>query len=298
MDNFIVVEVGSTVTKAYQYLEGNIITHPAKTITFKANFQNGKLKSSDVKTLIDYVCGLKKITSKVFVYGTSIFRSLDEKEQANFLKSFKEKTGLIFNVVSAEQEALYTVSGVILDNDYTGRLAIVICGGGSTEIVVVENKKIIEKHFNNFGAISVNEKFKNINEFKTKVNLNKVYKFCEDNLEDVVNKCDVVVTAGGDTRYCQECMASAYLTKNALYYDAHQPHMIKVCDFEKANKAFILKQDINVYKNFTVYRDDWWNCARSYNSCLLAAARKVGAKYEIPTRINMCVGIINELKNK
>lgn len=298
MNNFIVIEVGSTVTKVYQYLNGEIITHPSKTIGFKPHLKNGKLDANDVKTLIDYCLELKKITDKIFVYGTSIFRVLEEKEKTKFLKNFELKTGLQFNIVTAEQEALYTVSGVTLSNDYTGRLAVMIGGGGSVEVIVVENKKIIEKHLNNFGSVNINEKFKNINDLHPKLKVEDIYKFCDKNIANVENKCEILVTSGGDTKYCQESMASEYLVPNTFYSDPHQPHMIKVSDYLKANKKFILKQNINVYKKFSVYQNDWWNYARSYNCCIACAAKKVGAVYEIPSKINMCLGIINELKEK
>lgn len=298
MKNFIVVEVGSTVTKTYQYLDGQIIALPSKTILFKPHFKDGKLNSEDVKSLTSHICALKEKTSKIFVYGTSIFRKLDKTESTLFFKTFKEATGLKFNVVTAEQEALYTVSGVTLGNDYKGRLAVMICGGGSIEVMVIENKKVIEKHFNNFGVVDIREKFKNINDFKPHISTKEIIAYCEANIANIENKCDILVTAGGDTKYCQETIAWEFLKPNKFYDDPLQPHMIKIEDYNKANKKFVTKQDISVFKKFTVYQDDWWDFSRGYNCCISAIAKKVGAKYEIPSRINMCIGIINELKSK
>lgn len=297
MNNFIVVEVGSTVTKAYQYIDGEIIALPSKTIRFKSNFKDGKLNNNDINMLTKLLCQLKETTENVFVYGTSIFRKLDKVESKRFLTAFKKKTNLTFNIVSAEQEALYTVSGAILGNDYKGRLAVMVCGGGSIELMIVENKEIIEKHFYSFGAADVLEKFANINDYKPNITIKEIEDFCDANISDVENKADILVTTGGDTKYCQESMASEYLMTNTFYSDKLQPHMIKVKDYNKANAKFILEQDINVYKNFTVYQDAWWSYARGYNCCISAVAKKVGAKYEIPSRINMCIGIINELKS-
>lgn len=299
MENFIVVEVGSTVTKAYHYLEGETVVLPSQTIRFRTHLKDGKLNNDDINDLIKFVVALKEKTENVFVYGTSIFRNIDEKEFKRFLTVFKKQTSIKeFNVVSAEQEALYTVSGVTLGNDYTGRLAVMIGGGGSVEVMIIENKKIIEKHFNNFGAISVNEKIKDINAYKPKASLIKqINSICDAGIANIENKADILVTSGGDTKYCQECMASKYLMQNKFYKDKLQPHMIKVSDFIKANNDFILNQDINVFKNFVVYQDAWWDGARAFNSTIIAVAKKVGAKYEIPSRINMCNGIINELKN-
>lgn len=296
MNNFIVVEVGSSVTKCYHSAGDEIITLPPKTIMFKNHLKNGKLDSSDVEQLLKLVLELKDITPNVYVFGTSVFRKLADKDKKAFLTKFEQKTGVAFNIVTPEQEALYTVSGVTLGNDYTGRLAVMVGGGGSIEVVIVENKKVIEKHFNDFGAVTINQNFKNINDIKPKLSEKELASFCDKNIEDVVNKCDILVTAGGDPKYCQECMASAYLRPNAFYKDKLQPNMISVKDYLKADKDFIFKQDINVYKSFTVYQNEWWDFARGYNYCIGAVAKKVGAKYEIPTKINMCIGIIAELK--
>ena len=298
MKNFIVVEVGSSVSKAYQYIDEKIIALPSSTLMFKAHLKNGVLETKDVDDLCEFILELKQTTKNVYVYGTSVFRKLDKKEQTAFLKEFKQKTKCTFNIVSSEQEALYTVSGVTLGNNFTGRLAIMIGGGGSIEVMIVENKKVIEKHFNDFGAVTINEHFKNINEFHPRISMKKLDEFCQSHIEEVTNKCDILVTAGGDPKYCQECMASAYLSQNKFYEDNLQPHMIEVKDYMKANKDFIYKQNIDVFRSFTVYQNEWWDFARGYNLCIGAVAQKIGATYEIPTKINMCIGIINELKSK
>ena len=298
MNNFIVVEVGSTVSKCYHYLNDEIIDLPSKNIMFKAHMKNGDLDNNDVDELYSLIKSLKKITTNVHVYGTSVFRKLTEQNKTKFLEDFKKNTKLNFNIVSSKQEALFTVSGVILNNNYSGRMAIMIGGGGSIEVAVVENKKIIEMHFNDFGAVNINQKFKDINNFNPEISEDELDEFCNENIEDIENKCDILVTAGGDPKYCQECMASEFLEKNKFYVDKNQPHMITVKNYLKADRKFIFKQDINIYENFTVYQDDWWNFARGYNYCIGAVAKKVGAKYEIPTKINMCLGIISELKLK
>ena len=300
MNKFVVIEVGSTNTKSFLYDNGEVKEYPHVTIEFKSNFKKrGVLDGADVSSLCALVKGFKQHTPNIFVFGTSVFRELKEPERKAFIAEFKKKTGCEFSVVTPEQESEYTVAGVTLGNDYNGRIAVMIGGGGSTEVCIIENKKIIERHCNNFGAVTVTQKFPMINDHRPNMTFSEVEQFCLGLTHDIKNKADILVLAGGDYIGFYECAGAEFLEKNKFFADKLQPCAMTMKNIETVDRRFVCEQDIrDYYKNYPQYNAAWWDGTRGMRFCVRAVTKKCGAKYVIPTKINMCLGIINELKRK
>ena len=308
MKKFAVVEVGSTNTKSYLYdaakQDGEQVTEfPQRTFDFKVNHKKqGHFAEYDINGLCDLLNELNdKVgqAGRVFVYGTSIFREISDTELAAFTDRLKNETGAIFSTVTAEQEAEYTVKGVTLGNDYCGRIAVMIGGGGSTEVCIVENKRIIEKHCNKYGGITVLNHCPQVIDYKPNLKMGEVDDLCYKMTARIKNKTDVLVLAGGDFKFFYECAGAEYLQDNAYYKDSSQPYMLNYKDMKAIDRRFVLRQDLaDYYKNFPEYSKIWWNGARGMRFCVRAVGKRCGAKFFIPTKINMCLGIINELKNK
>ena len=141
MKKFIVVEVGSTTTKAYLY-NGKVEKLDSIVIEFKNNFKkNDKISDTDKNLLFDFINNLKNICQDIHVYGTSIFRNLDNEFRKNWLCEFYDNTNLVFNIVSSKIENEYTVYGAIAHTSYDGNIAVMIGGGGSTELSITNNGK-------------------------------------------------------------------------------------------------------------------------------------------------------------
>lgn len=58
---------------------------------------------------------MKKISEDIYVCGTSIFRTLNNREKEDFLKRFEKETGCKFDIISQEKENELTVFGTQLD---------------------------------------------------------------------------------------------------------------------------------------------------------------------------------------
>lgn len=84
--------------------------------------------------------------------------------------------------------------------------------------------------------------------------------------------------------------------KNFLYEDKNQLYLL---DFNTADKydRDILNKSLEKIKEENSDNAGWWNGARGMRFCMNAVARKLNAKYIIPTKINMIIGIANEIKN-
>jgi hypothetical protein len=60
----------------------------------------------------------------------------------------------------------------------------------------------------------------------------------------------------------------------------------------------ILNKSLGEIKKQNPDNVDWWNGARGMRFCMNAVARELRAKYIIQTRINMLIGIAEEIKNR
>lgn len=151
--NKIIVEVGSTCTKFDKFDGKNIERIKNVTIEFKKNYKTeNKLNPKDVEILIKEVNELDKDLNNIYVCGTSIFRTLEEKEKSEFLENFETNTGLKFDIITPEKENEFTVIGAT--KHVNEKVAVFVGGGGSTEISIYD-KGIKEMVNTPMGAIDI-----------------------------------------------------------------------------------------------------------------------------------------------
>lgn len=75
-----------------------------------------------------------------------------------FIRRLKDQTGIDVRILSGEEEAYYDYLGVVNSLDYRSGLIMDI-GGGSTELVWVEDRDIRERVSLPFGAINLTQRF-------------------------------------------------------------------------------------------------------------------------------------------
>ena len=109
----IIVEVGSKNTNidiCYGEETKHILSLP---IYFEENYRkNGKLAKEDIDKLVERVNILNVVYYDIHIYGTGVFRKLNEEERKSFINEFKEKTKRDFIVLSEEEEKNLREKGV------------------------------------------------------------------------------------------------------------------------------------------------------------------------------------------
>jgi len=292
-----IIEVGSTTTKAKILSEGKLLDKGRIVIPFKFNYsKEGRILESDTRNLIEFINEVKEEAKEVCVFGTSIFRKLGSEEKDEFLKTIKNETGVDFKVVSAEEERDYTVRGVIDGIDYDKKFAVVIGGGGSTEIAVIEHLEVVKKYNLDFGAVDVTESFPSLAEDKATDEIDAMIESILGRLEEIDDKVDTIVLAGGDYIYFYETLGYK-MDENFLYEDVYQPYIL---DFELMDRYDhdMLDVSLDEIRERESAQKDWWSGARGMRIAMNAIARKMDAKYIIPTKINMISGIAKMLEGE
>ena len=292
---FAVIEIGSNNTKTSVYENRNTIYESTDTIEFKKNYSvDKKINHNDLNKLCKVIENSLTYTSNIYVFGCSIFRNISDKELKEVNKLLNDKFNIEMIVVSQNEEALLTAQGCYSDIDYDGKICIFIGGGGSTEVLIVQNKEILEHKYYDFGVVDVTKKFETLKEDIPTCSFNEVYTYVDSLMGDFNNKCDLLILAGGDHLYWYN-NARYDLIENTLYKSDKQKYMIT------KEMADLYDRDIFVSSlNKVRKRSDnpvWFDGSRAMKVINNVLTDKISAKYLIPTKINMEDGLSEKILN-
>ena len=290
---FAIIEIGSNNTKTHIYQKSELIYDNNTTIEFKKNYiKENKINENDLKKLYKVIEKALEYTDSIHIYGCSIFRNLNSKELEEVNNKIISKYNLSINVVSQEDEALYTAFGCYSDIDYKGKICIFIGGGGSIEIILVNNKKIISHKYYSFGVVDITKRFASLKDDIPNCTFDEVYNYIDELIGKLNFKADVLILAGGDHLYWYN-NAKFTLLENNLYKSDKQKYMItrKMSD-EYDKKALVMALD-KIRNNSD--NPLWFDGSRAMKVITNVVSHKIDAKFIIPTKINMEDGLKNKL---
>lgn len=290
--NKIIIEVGSTNTKIDIYDGKDVKRLDELTILFKQNYkENNSISQNDINILVNKILELKKDYDDIYVCGTSIFRDLQESEKEIFLNNFFDKTGLHFNIISQEQENELTVLGAT--RFVNEKVCVFVGGGGSTEISIFD-KAIIESENTSIGVMDVMNEFPDLADDLATTPLEKVMDYIEKRLNVPNNKADILILAGGGHEVFARGSGIKY-ENNTLYEDNSATIMMDIETRKSETKRYYEAISLNDIKK-KASNPDWWFATRAMCAFVLVVAKKIGAKYIIPTNISMVYGILEQNK--
>ncbi len=167
MERYAIIDLGSNsvrmnvvhVKKDGSYI---LLDQAKEMVRLSENMGEEKtLKPEPIERTIQALKLLKKLSSAyeadhVYALATAAVRMA--VNQAYFLERVKDEVGLDFTVLTGEQEAYYDYLGVINTIDVDNCL-IVDIGGGSTELIWVENREHRAAVSLPIGSVSITENY-------------------------------------------------------------------------------------------------------------------------------------------
>jgi len=94
---------------------------------------------------------------KIVAVGTSALR--DAKNREEFCAYIQQKVGITIDVISGDEEAKWTYRGGISEfSGQSDKYSVIDIGGGSTEIIVGNEKEIVTKTSINIGSVRLTER--------------------------------------------------------------------------------------------------------------------------------------------
>lgn len=188
---------------------------------------------------------------------------------------------MTIEVVSQEDEAIFTAKGCYQNIDYDGPLCIFIGGGGEIELIFVKNKEII------------GHKYPDLKEDIPNVTFDEVKEYVDSLIGDLQYKSPAIVLSGGNHLYWFN-NALYKMDDNTLYTSDRQKYMIKT------EKIDIYDQDMKI-SSLDAIRDrsdnpSWFDGARALRIIANLVTHKIGANIVIPTNINMEDGLKQKIE--
>ena len=286
---FAIIEIGSGNTKTHIYKDEDVIYENTTTIQFKKNYKKeNKINEEDLNELYKVIENVLRYTKNVNMYGCSIFRNIFKEELNEINKKIYDKFGFEIQVVSQEDEAQYTALGCYSNIEYNGNICIFIGGGGSIEIIFVNNKKIIDKKYYNFGVVDITNKFDTLKNDIPDCSFNDVYNYVDELIGNIDRKAEVLILAGGDHLYWYN-NARYDLIENTLYKNKNQKYMLTTEMSDKYDKDALITSLDRIRANSD--NPKWFDGSRAMKVITNLISHKIGAKYIIPTKINMEDGL-------
>lgn len=288
-ETFAIIEIGSNNTKTHIYKNEEVIYENTTTIEFKKNYNiENKINENDLQSLYVVLEKALKYTKNISIYGCSIFRNISKQELDEINNKLNEKFNLKIQVVSQEDEANYTALGCYNNIDYNGNICVFIGGGGSTELIFVNNKKVIDKKYYNFGVVDVTNKFNSLKNDVPDCTFNDVYNYISELIRDINIKADVLILAGGDHLYWYN-NAEYKLIDNTLYKNEKQKYMLTTEMADNYDRDALVTSLERIRKNSD--NPKWFDGSRAMKVINNFIVHKIDAKYIIPTKINMEDGL-------
>lgn len=291
---YAIIEIGSNNTKTHIYENEKVIYENNTTIEFKKNYQKeGKISEDDLLILFTVISKALEYTKKIYIYGCSVFRNISNDELNNINDKLKIEFGLEIKVVSQEDEAEFTALGCYNNIDYNGNICVFIGGGGSIELILVNDKQIVDKKYYNFGVVDITKKFNSLKNDVPSCSFDEVYDYVNELIDNLDIKADVLILAGGDHLYWYN-NAGYKLLENTLYNCEKQKYMITKEMSDKYDHDALITSLDKIRQNSD--NPVWFDGSRAMKVITNLISNKVGAKYIIPTKINMEDGLKNNLQ--
>lgn len=292
---FAIIEIGSNNTKTHIYENNQVIYENNTTIEFKKNYSiEHTLNKDDLTKLYEIVEKAQEYTSEIHIYGCSIFRNITKEELQEVNEYLQNNYQLTIEVVSQEDEALYTALGCYGNIDYDKSVCVFIGGGGSIELIYAQNNQVLDKKFYNFGVVDITKKFPSLKDDIPTTSFSEVSDYIDNLVGEVPFKADVLILAGGDHLYWYN-NAEYELTENTLYNSTNQPYMLTIEQSDSYDHDSLLSSLDKVRNNSD--NPKWFDGSRAMKVITNLISHKIDAKYIIPTKVNMEDGLKNKLNN-
>lgn len=122
---------------------------------------SGEMSEEGIKILEGTLLSFKEIlndfnVTDIHACATAAVRQATNNEE--IIQRMKKRTGIEIEILSGEEEAYFGFLAVVYSMDTPSAITIDI-GGGSTEITLFENKKLLKTHSFPFGTVSLKQKF-------------------------------------------------------------------------------------------------------------------------------------------
>lgn len=294
MQKQILLDVGSSTVKVYEYDKSGLRHIFNRSLKFKEGFSESGVAIEKRKELVELILDLKKENpdAAIKIYATAVFRKLNSHAQKELVDFIFLETGIFFNIISHDLENFYLQKALIGKLEFNKLILVVNIGGGSTELVIMNGDEVIENHNVDLGIGQILEKFNGVNEQHSKHKLNGVVSYVDTLLPNFENEVDIAFYTGGELEYMKR--ADYALEGNTLMKDSDHPSIIKLNNFQKKNEEVFSKITLEELENMMQEDPKWMHGARACSAIAQAIFEKYSIETIIPSNSNLIDGVVRQ----
>lgn len=291
----LIIDVGSSTVKVYGASSGELNLIETKSFNFKNGFDpkvglNEKTKQEFYDYITKVLQGHKDLPIKI--YATALFRKCSPSVQRSLTDEFFRKTGQFFNIISHDLEGHYLEKALAGYYKLREPLLLINIGGGSTELVILENDAVKERHNLDLGVMTVLKEFPYLNELLAGHTLTAVTTAIKTLMPDTQYKTPHAIYNGGELTYMH--LAGYRLLKNDIFEDKNHPYKISLENFSIRNREVFESVTIKELEALMPNDPLWMHGARACSAIAQTIAKHFGVNYIIPSDSNMAHGILRQ----
>lgn len=262
MSKLAIIDIGSNSMRAliiriYQNKSYEIIDELKGSVGLgKDMIENGNLNPKRIEVAVAVlrnfkrICDSNNVTEIIAVATEAVRKAANQKE---FLTEVKDRVGIDIRVLTGEEEAHHDYLGVINSMDFHSALLMDI-GGSSTELILVEDRKISNCISIPMGAITLMNKFLSLSGSNDK-RVNELVEFLNnafDSVEWLKEAKDMpLVGIGGSFRTLGKVYRnkSEYPLNKLHNYEMSSESIIEIYDLIKSIKLSEYKKIKGISKD-------------------------------------------------
>lgn len=291
----IMIDIGSLTIKVYK-AEGNKASLISRnSINLKEGFSPSLgIMENHKNKLISFLKEIKEENPDIPVklYATALFRKMNTEVQNNLSDLLLKETGLELNIIDHESESFYLEQALVSNCVLPEKILLLNTGGASTELIIIENKKTIDRYNLDIGAITIYSQFPNINNEFSEHTLKEVVAYVSDKLPSIPHQPRIAFYSGGVLTYMKR--VNYPLLNNELFNDTSHPFLIHMNNYIKKNKSVFSEISLNSLECMMPESPKWMHGVRSCSAIAQAIYEKYGVEIIIPSDSNLIDGIAKQ----
>ena len=233
-----IIDIGSNTIRLVMYDKGNKISNTAVTSEILHDTVDGNLTNEGTQKLCEVIDYLKNEAgdNPVYAFATFAFRVLENSEEVK--QTVFQKTGVNIDVLSGKDEAIYDYYALKNELKNLENGVGVDLGGGSAQIVAINNNSL--SFFDSFpiGAKKIKKIFVN-DVFPTNEEENNLREYIRKYLRKCDVKSDKLYMMGGTAKTALRMYRYIKGTQNISYIETET--LSSIIDFIKEAPDEIIK---------------------------------------------------------
>ncbi|MBI4895790.1 MAG: NUDIX domain-containing protein [Candidatus Aenigmarchaeota archaeon] len=288
----IIIDIGSYTVKVYLCTKDKTSSLFQKSIRLKENFSPDFGISDNVKReLFNIINSIKtRYDNEIKIYSTAVFRDMQENMKKDFEKEFYNTTGLNLNIIDQDKESYYLQLALIGRCSIQEPILLMNTGGGSTQVILVKEKKPLEKINIQIGVGTINTLFPSIKEQISNINIDDIVNYVKKNVPEISTKAKLAFNTGGELSFMR--LTKYPITQNTLFQDVDHPSLIPIEAFGKKNIDIFHSVSLSELESLMPENPSWMHGTRAYLAISQAICEKYGVETIIPSDSNIIHGIV------